>query len=156
MKSHENLHYKPGMKLCPREGEALVLAALGHSTKESGRIMNVAPSTVKGYLDSAREKLNARNVAHAVSLAWQLSLIGGKYLSLILFMFAILHCALIAGTDQRSPSRPVRTARASRSGRNGRRDGESSLLTDTPTGADPILYIGINHRSLTARARSAA
>jgi DNA-binding CsgD family transcriptional regulator len=157
MKTHENLKYESGMQLCPREGEALVLAALGHSTKESARIMNIAASTIKGYLDSAREKLHARNIAHAVSLAWEYGLIGSKYLGLMLFVFAVFHSAINGDTDQRNTSRPLRTVRAARTARSGRRDGDSILLPETLHSPNGNIYLSLNQWwSLISSSRSAA
>lgn len=118
MTTHEHLKYRNGMELCPREGEALVLAALGHSTKESARIMGVAACTVKAYLDRAREKLNARNVAHAVSIAWEHGLLASKYLCGLFFVLALLHAALGADIGQRN------VGRVARGGRTGRRNSE--------------------------------
>lgn len=157
MKTHENLKYEPGMKLCPREGEALVLAALGHSTKESARIMNVAACTVKGYLDSTREKLHARNVAHAVSIAWDYGLICSKYLGLMLFVFAVFHSAINGDTDQRNTSRPLRTVKTTRTARSGRRDSDSILLPQTLHSPNGNTYLSLSQWwSLISSSRSAA
>jgi DNA-binding CsgD family transcriptional regulator len=157
MNSYENLKYSTGMDLGRREAEAVMLAALGYSTKESGRIMNVAACTVKTYLDNARLKLSARNVAHAVSLAWQYGLICSKYLSLTLFIFALLHSALSGDTDQRNTSRPIRTVRTARNARNGKRDGDSNLLPAALNDPDGHLFLSLKDwRSLLSPSRSAA
>ena len=157
MNSHENLKYNTAMDLGRREAEALVLAALGYSTKESARLMNVAACTVKSYLDNARLKLCARNVAHAVSLAWQYGVICSKYASLTLFIFALLQSAIGGNTDQRTTSRPIRTVRTARSGRNGRRDGDSTLLPNALNDPDGHVFLSIKDwRSLLSPSRSAA
>ena len=154
MNSHENLKYNTAMDLGRREAEALALAALGYSTKESARLMNVAACTVKSYLDNARLKLSARNVAHAVSLAWQYGVICSKYASLTLFIFALLQSAIGGNTDQRTTSRPIRTVRTAR---NGRRDGDSTLLPDALNNPDGHLYLSLKDwRSLLSPSRSAA
>lgn len=135
MTTHEHLKYRNGLELCPREGEALVLAALGHSTKESARIMGVAACTVKAYLDRAREKLNARNVAHAVSIAWENGLLASKYLCGLLFVLAVLHAAIGADIGQRN------VGRLARGGRNGRRETGLALDyngLDTPDTFEPL------------------
>jgi DNA-binding CsgD family transcriptional regulator len=150
MNSHGNLKYQSGMDLCPREGEALLLAALGNSTKESARIMNAAACTVKGYLDSAREKLSARNIAHAVSLAWEFGLIASKHLCTLFLIITALNSAVSGDIDQRNVSRIQRI-------RNGRRQDDNGPL---PVGLDsPEGFIPMNlkqWKALFASARNAA
>lgn len=134
MNTQEHLKYRPGMELCPREGEALVLAALGHSTKESARIMGVAACTVKAYLDRAREKLNARNIAHAVSIAWEHGLLASKYLCVVLLIICSLNAGIQNNIDLRTNGRMVRT-------RSGGRKRETELAFLPPNistqGAEP-------------------
>ena len=47
--------------LCPRESEALILAAKGLTTVEIGQEMFVSAQTVKHYLKSIYRKLGLRN-----------------------------------------------------------------------------------------------
>jgi DNA-binding CsgD family transcriptional regulator len=55
--------------LSPREIECLAWAAQGKTYKEIGMLTGLAYGTVKSYLDTARAKLNAVNLPHAVALA---------------------------------------------------------------------------------------
>lgn len=61
--------------LTPRERETLNLAAQGYSSVEIAGRLWVQPRTVWGHLQNIREKLNARNTAHAVFIAQGLGLI---------------------------------------------------------------------------------
>jgi DNA-binding CsgD family transcriptional regulator len=134
MKTHDHLKYQPGMALCPREGEALILAALGHSTKESARIMRIAACTVKAHLDSARVKLNARNIAHAISLAWEYGLLTSKYICVVFLIICSLSAGIQNNTDLRSNGRMVRTRSGGR-----KRDTELAFLPPdiSAQGAEP-------------------
>ena len=62
-------------RLAPRETECLRWAAAGKSVIDTATILNISERVVRGYIDSARHKLNALNVAHAVSRAIGLGLI---------------------------------------------------------------------------------
>lgn len=55
--------------LSPRQTEALILAACGMTDIEAARRMGVSPRTIRGYLQDARQRLNASNTTHAVALA---------------------------------------------------------------------------------------
>jgi DNA-binding CsgD family transcriptional regulator len=55
--------------LSPRELECLAWAAQGKTYTEIGALTNLRFGSVKTYLDSARLKLNAVNLVHAVALA---------------------------------------------------------------------------------------
>ena len=55
-----------GVPLTPREHEVLRQAALGRSNAEIAHAINLAPTTVKSYLQSSLRKLGARNRAEAV------------------------------------------------------------------------------------------
>jgi DNA-binding CsgD family transcriptional regulator len=55
--------------LSAREAECLTWAAQGKSYKDIGMLTGLSYGSVKSYLDAARHKLDAVNVAHAVALA---------------------------------------------------------------------------------------
>lgn len=54
-----------------RQIEALRLLAEGLSAQQVANRMGVSYFTVRGYVREIRAQLAARNVAHAVHLAWQ-------------------------------------------------------------------------------------
>lgn len=150
MTSHGNLKYKSGMGLAPREGEALLLAALGYSTKESARLMNAAAATIKGYLDRGREKLSARNIAHAVSLAWEHGLIVSKHMCTVILIITALNSAVGGDIDQRNVGRLQRT-------RSGRRKDDQGLLPTDLESTDSFKPMSLNQwKALITSARNAA
>jgi DNA-binding CsgD family transcriptional regulator len=57
------------IKLSSREIEALTWAAQGKTYHEIGLIMGVSFGTIKTHLDTARFKLGAVNLTHAVAIA---------------------------------------------------------------------------------------
>lgn len=59
----------PGTELSPREREALTQLSLGHSRAEVADVLRISENTLRAYIDSARHKLGALNVTHAVALA---------------------------------------------------------------------------------------
>lgn len=59
----------PTVELSPREKEALVQLSLGHSRAAVADILHISENTLRAYIDSARHKLGAMNVTHAVALA---------------------------------------------------------------------------------------
>lgn len=61
--------------LSNREAETLTLAAQGLTDTAIGRLLALAPRTVRQYLQQARQKLNAANTTHAVALALSYQLI---------------------------------------------------------------------------------
>jgi DNA-binding CsgD family transcriptional regulator len=61
--------------LSSREYEVLMWAARGKTYDDIGSILNLSFGTVKTYLDKARIKLRATNVAHAVALAFATGII---------------------------------------------------------------------------------
>ena len=70
--------YKPldsEVKLAPREAECLRWAAAGKTVQDIATILSISERVTRGYLDTARHKLNALNVAHAVGRAVSLGLI---------------------------------------------------------------------------------
>lgn len=55
--------------LSRRESECLAWAAQGKTYTEIGMLVGISFGSVKSYLDSARYKLDAVNLPHAVALA---------------------------------------------------------------------------------------
>ncbi len=56
-------------ELSPREREALKLLSLGQNRAEVADTLRISENTLRAYIDSARHKLGAMNVTHAVALA---------------------------------------------------------------------------------------
>jgi len=67
--------FAPTLELQPKERAALALAANGLSTETAAHALGVAPETMKTNLKRARDRLSARNTAHAVAIAIQRGLI---------------------------------------------------------------------------------
>ena len=59
----------PPAELSPRERETLSLLSLGQSRAEVADSLQISENTLRAYIDSARHKLGAMNVTHAVALA---------------------------------------------------------------------------------------
>jgi DNA-binding CsgD family transcriptional regulator len=59
----------PTMELSPREREALTQLSLGRSRAAVADALDISENTLRAYIDSARHKLGALNVTHAVALA---------------------------------------------------------------------------------------
>jgi DNA-binding CsgD family transcriptional regulator len=59
----------PATELSPREREALALLSTGQSRAEVADMLQISENTLRAYIDSARHKLGAMNVTHAVALA---------------------------------------------------------------------------------------
>jgi DNA-binding CsgD family transcriptional regulator len=59
----------PTMDLSPREREALTQLSLGRSRAAVADALDISENTLRAYIDSARHKLGALNVTHAVALA---------------------------------------------------------------------------------------
>jgi len=55
--------------LSPRELHCLGWASMGKTKGEIGRVLDLSESTVRFYLDHARQKLGASNIPHAVRIA---------------------------------------------------------------------------------------
>lgn len=66
----------PPAELSPREREALSLLSLGQSRAEVADTLHISENTLRAYIDSARHKLGAMNVTHAVALALARGVIG--------------------------------------------------------------------------------
>lgn len=66
----------PAAELSPREREALGLLSEGQSRAEVAETLQISENTLRAYIDSARHKLGAMNVTHAVALALARGLIG--------------------------------------------------------------------------------
>jgi DNA-binding CsgD family transcriptional regulator len=64
--------------LSSREYEVLMWAARGKTYADIGMILGIGYGTVKTNLDTARLKLRATNVTHAVALAFATGLIGAQ------------------------------------------------------------------------------
>lgn len=56
-------------ELSPREREALTQLSLGQSRAAVAGALQISENTLRAYIDSARHKLGALNVTHAVALA---------------------------------------------------------------------------------------
>ena len=54
--------------LTDREEQVLLLLAEGHGPREIALRMGIAPSTVRGYRDTARGKLGAATTTQAVAI----------------------------------------------------------------------------------------
>ncbi|MFT3972755.1 MAG: autoinducer binding domain-containing protein [Amaricoccus sp.] len=59
----------PSADLSPREREALAHLSVGHSRAAVADMLQISENTLRAYIDSARHKLGALNVTHAVALA---------------------------------------------------------------------------------------
>lgn len=59
----------PNTELSPREREALTELSLGLSRAAVAETLHISENTLRAYIDSARHKLGAMNVTHAVALA---------------------------------------------------------------------------------------
>ena len=59
----------PSTELSPREREALTQLSLGQSRAAVADALQISENTLRAYIDSARHKLGALNVTHAVALA---------------------------------------------------------------------------------------
>jgi DNA-binding CsgD family transcriptional regulator len=59
----------PSAELSPREREALTQLSLGQSRAAVADSLQISENTLRAYIDSARHKLGALNVTHAVALA---------------------------------------------------------------------------------------
>ncbi|MDQ1199179.1 autoinducer binding domain-containing protein [Agrobacterium sp. SORGH_AS 787] len=59
----------PTRMLSPREHVCLMWAAKGKKAPETAMLTGINPRTVQHYLDSAREKLNARTLSQLIAIA---------------------------------------------------------------------------------------
>jgi DNA-binding CsgD family transcriptional regulator len=69
------LHVVRGHEPSARELEVLALVAKGRTTAEVARVLHISQETIKTHLANLRHKLQARNRAHAVALAYRRGLI---------------------------------------------------------------------------------
>jgi DNA-binding CsgD family transcriptional regulator len=67
---------EPTKELSPRERETLTLLSLGQGRAEVADKLGISENTLRAYIDSARHKLGAMNVTHAVALAMARGVIG--------------------------------------------------------------------------------
>jgi DNA-binding CsgD family transcriptional regulator len=61
---------RPGRVLSRKEARVLALTAAGYKRNEVAELLGVGTETVKSQRASLIKKLNARNVAHAVAIAY--------------------------------------------------------------------------------------
>ncbi|MBE1526403.1 DNA-binding NarL/FixJ family response regulator [Sphingopyxis sp. OAS728] len=66
---------KRAQPLTERELSILELLALGQSTKEISRLVDIAPRTVERMVDNIRSRFDARNRAHLITVALRLGLL---------------------------------------------------------------------------------
>lgn len=57
--------------LTDKELEALELFAQGYSAKAAGKLLWISESAAKSRAQNARKKLKAKNMPHAISIAYQ-------------------------------------------------------------------------------------
>lgn len=65
----------PTTDLSPREREVLTRLGAGESRARVAEALSISENTLRAYIDSARHKLGAANVTHAVALATQRGMI---------------------------------------------------------------------------------
>lgn len=61
----------PAIQLSARERDALTMIAAGNSRAQVAHKLSISENTLRVYIDSARHKLGALNIPHAVALAVQ-------------------------------------------------------------------------------------
>ncbi len=66
---------RPAMALSPREREVIRLIALGNSSKETARILDLSPRTVDTYRNRSMEKLGLHSLADVVRYAVQAGMV---------------------------------------------------------------------------------
>lgn len=71
----ERLTVTKTIGLTPRQATCLKWASLGKTVAETARILGISDRSVTFYLNEARAKLNANNIAHAIRVAMELHLI---------------------------------------------------------------------------------
>jgi DNA-binding CsgD family transcriptional regulator len=59
----------PTLELSPREKQALLQLSMGLGRAEVAASLQISENTLRAYIDSARHKLGAMNVTHAVAIA---------------------------------------------------------------------------------------
>lgn len=64
--------------LTPREVEVLELLSAGLSYRQIGRSLAITERTARAHAVAVKEKLEASNAAHAVAIAYQRGLLGGR------------------------------------------------------------------------------
>lgn len=65
------IHARSQMVISPREKEVIQLIANEYSTKEIANLLFISTETVKSHRKNIRRKLNVRNVAGIVRVAFQ-------------------------------------------------------------------------------------
>lgn len=61
-------------KLSKQEVEVIKHSSEGYSAKEIAKVMDLHPRTIEAYITTIRKKLQAKNMAHAVSIAYKKNL----------------------------------------------------------------------------------
>lgn len=61
--------------LSPRELTCMIWASMGKTKNETAKLLGLKEKTVRFYLERAREKLGASNIAHAVRIAMERDLL---------------------------------------------------------------------------------
>jgi DNA-binding CsgD family transcriptional regulator len=67
-----------GARLTQREKQVLGCAALGLTSRESGVLIGIREETVKTYRQHILSKLGARNITHAVALAFKAGIMAAE------------------------------------------------------------------------------
>ena len=62
-------------KLSCRELELIKYSAKGFTVKEIAKLTGLEPGTIQAYMINARKKLQAKNIAHAVFIAFKENMI---------------------------------------------------------------------------------
>ena len=67
----------PNVKLSPREVDVLTALALGKNRSQAAYDLKISENTLRVYVDSARHKLGAINIPHAIALGIRKGIING-------------------------------------------------------------------------------
>lgn len=73
-------YHNKDIYLSGREIECLVYLIIGHSAKETAKILTVSPKTVEFYIDSAKQKLNCSTKSELIKKIIKLNVISHGYL----------------------------------------------------------------------------
>lgn len=66
---------RPGPELTPRERQVTTLAAMGKSNEEIAKELTLSVLTIRTHIHRAMTKLNARDRAQLVAIAYQTGLV---------------------------------------------------------------------------------
>jgi DNA-binding CsgD family transcriptional regulator len=118
--------------LTPREEQAMLFVAQGKTIKDAARVMRIARDTTYGYVDQAKNKLNAETTPHAVSLLWAQGHI--KYVACLFLGLCLWLPITESLLDQNTAI--ARRGAGGKARRTGRSKTDSDLFTiDPDTGA---------------------